>query len=149
METSAFVTTAAVTLQSTQFMPCVKSTTPPAVNAAVAARSRRCVVTMREKDASSPSDKYVIKQSEYVDSGGDEEDDSGDGFIGESEMDDHLGLAMPDDLAGFERKEIMNSKSRAELVAKLKEIASRRKDIRSERRKGIGMENVNNYLGNL
>lgn len=108
---------------------------------------RVSISMMADKKDEPRSDGYVIKQSEFVDAGGD--DDSGDGFMGESAMDDMLGLSMPDDLAGFERNEIMNAKSREELVDKLKDIASRRKDIRADRRKGIGMDNVNNYLGNL
>lgn len=148
METSAFVPSLALPAAS-QFAP--RASVVKGGAAPRAAPVRRCapVITMREKDSSSPSSEYVIKQSEYVDPGGEDDDDSGDGFMGESAMDDMLGLSMPDDLAGFEKREIMNSKSREELVSKLKDIASRRKDIRADRRKGIGMENVENYLGNL
>lgn len=149
METSAFVTSLAVT-RTKQLVPIKPvSGSPGRVLTQQVARSRRCGVTMREKDSSSSSNEYVIKQSEYVDPGSEYDDDSGDGFMGESAMDDMLGLSMPDDLAGFEKREIMNSKSRDELVTKLKDIASRRKDIRADRRRGIGMENVENYLGNL
>lgn len=149
METSAFVPSLAVT-RTKQFVPIKPvSASNGGILTQQVARSRRCGVTMREKDSSSPSNEYVIKQSEYVDPGSEDDDDSGDGFMGESAMDDMLGLSMPDDLAGFEKREIMNSKSRADLVSKLKDIASRRKDIRVDRRKGLGMENVENYLGNL
>lgn len=92
---------------------------------------------------------YVIQQSEYVDSGGEDDDDMGDGFIGEADMDDMIGVSMPEDLAVFERNEIMNAESRDQLVDKLREIKERRKDIIVDRRKGMGMDNVGNYLGQL
>lgn len=69
--------------------------------------------------------------------------------MGEAEMDDILGVSMPDDLASFERREIQNTQTREELVEKLKEIKHRRRDIMVDRRRGIGMDNVNNYLNNL
>lgn len=103
-------------------------------------RPRRAELRMNTGD-------YKIEKSEYVDP--DSDDDSGDGFIGESEMDDMLGVSMPEDLASFEIKEIQNATTRDELVAKLRDIASRRRDILEDRRKGMGMDNVNNYLGNL
>ena len=91
---------------------------------------------------------YVIKTSEYEDPD-DSGDDGGDGFVGESEMDDHLGVAMPDDLASFEQREIQECETRDELVSKLRDIRDRRRDIMVDRCKGIGMENANEYLGNL
>ncbi|KAI0567598.1 hypothetical protein FGB62_1g316 [Gracilaria domingensis] len=98
---------------------------------------------------STREDGYVIRQSEYHDPDENSDDDSGDGFMGEADMDDILGVAMPDDLASFEKREIQNTKSREELVEKLKEIKFRRRDIIVDRRKGLGMDNVNNYLNNL
>lgn len=98
------------------------------------------------KTGTNPDD-YKIEQSDYHDP--DTEDDSGDGFIGEPDFDDMLGVGMPEDLASFEKKEIQNTRSRDELVDKLKDIKSRRKDIRYDRRKGIGMDNVGNYLDKL
>lgn len=95
------------------------------------------------------SDGYVIRESSYRDPDENSDDDSGDGFMGEAEMDDILGVSMPDDLASFERREIANTQSREELVEKLKEIKFRRRDIMDDRRRGLGMDNVNNYLQNL
>lgn len=92
-------------------------------------------------------DGYVIKQSEFQDEGTD--DDMGDGFMGESDMDDLLGVGMPEDLASFERKEIETARTRDELVFKLKQIAVRRKDVIFDKRKGMGMDNVGNYLDKL
>lgn len=93
-------------------------------------------------------DAYQIQQSEFVDPEGD--DDSGDGFIGEEDdLDNFLGVAMPEDLASFERKEIENAETREQLVDKLRDIRERRRDIMVDRRKGLGMETANDYLGNL
>lgn len=95
------------------------------------------------------SENYEIKKSEYQDPETGDGDDMGDGFMGESSMDDMLGISMPDDLPAFEIREIQATRNRDELVDKLKEISRRRKDIRHDRRRGMGIENVNDYLGNL
>lgn len=78
-----------------------------------------------------------------------DDSDCGDGFIGEADMDDLLGVPMPENLASFERQQIEEAQTRDELVSKLKEIASRRKDIIQDRRRGMGMDNVGNYLDTL
>lgn len=109
------------------------------------ARPRHASITMSAQ--SDREDGYVIRESEFRDP--DTDDDSGDGFIGEAEMDDMLGVSMPDDLASFEKREIQNSRNRDELVSKLRDIAVRRRDILEDRRKGMGMDNVDNYLNNL
>lgn len=108
-----------------------------------AVRPRRAARTVM---STSPED-YKIQESEFVDPNTD--DDSGDGFIGEAAMDDMLGVSMPEDLPGFEIREIEATRTRDELVGKLREIANRRKDIIDDRRKGIGMDNVGNYLDKL
>lgn len=114
----------------------------------VSASARRVAVIRMSSD-SGRSDGYVIRESNYRDPDETSDDDSGDGFMGEAEMDDILGVSMPDDLASFERREIQNTQTREELVEKLKEIKHRRRDIMVDRRRGIGMDNVNNYLNNL
>lgn len=106
------------------------------------------LVMQASKGGNIDPDAYQIQQSEYVDPEGD--DDSGDGFVGEEdELDNYLGVAMPEDLASFERKEIENAETREELVDKLRDIRERRRDIMVDRRKGLGMETANDYLGNL
>lgn len=125
------------------------STPTPATAAAPkkAAALPNVTVTMQQGDRIDP-DAYQIQQSEFVDPEGD--DDSGDGFIGEEDdMDNHLGITMPDDLASFERKEIQNAATRDDLVDILRDIRDRRRDILDDRRKGLGMENANDYLRNL
>lgn len=102
---------------------------------------------MRSEETSKASEDYEIKQSEYSDGG--TEDDSGDGFIGEPEMDEMLGLAMPEDLASFELKALDKAKGRDELVDRLRDIANRRKDVFDDKRRGMGMDNVGNYLDRL
>lgn len=71
------------------------------------------------------------------------------GFMGEADLDESLGVSMPDDMASWERKEIDACETRDELVGKLKEMNARRADVRDDRRKGMGMDNANNYLDNL
>lgn len=100
-----------------------------------------------DKDETTGTEGYVIQQSEFQDPGTD--DDSGDGFIGEASNDEMLGLAMPDDLAAFEREGLANSSSREDLVEKLRAIRDRRRDILDDRRKGMGIDNAENYLRNL
>lgn len=105
-------------------------------------------VVMQASKGNIDPDAYQIKQSEFVDPEGD--DDSGDGFMGEEDdLDNFLGVAMPEDLASFERKEIENAETREQLVDKLRDIRERRRDIMVDRRKGLGMETANDYLGNL
>lgn len=106
------------------------------------ARARKAVLKMQ-------SENYEIKQSEYQDPETGDGDDMGDGFMGKSDMDDMLGISMPDDLPSFEIREIQEARNRDELVSKLKEIANRRKGIRYDRRRGLGIDNANDYLKNL
>lgn len=89
----------------------------------------------------------MIKQSEYVDPEGD--DDSGDGFIGEKDMDDHLGIAMPDDLPSFDIRAINKARNRDELESTLRDIHSRRRGVYEDRRRGLGMDTAEDYLKNL
>ncbi|CAN8068195.1 unnamed protein product [Agarophyton chilense] len=124
------------------FTPRVSTVLP-----ACSARSRAAMIRMGAD--SEREDGYVIRESEYHDPDQNSDDDSGDGFMGEAEMDDILGVSMPDDLASFEKREIMEAESREELVEKLKEIKFRRRDIIVDRRRGLGMDNVGNYLNNL
>lgn len=78
------------------------------------------------------------------------DDDSGDGFFGkEDSMDDYMGIQLPDDLPSFDRRAINEAKTRDELVEKLTEIHQRRSTVYEDRRRGIGMDNVDNYLSNL
>lgn len=140
MSSSAFVTPAVgapLSVASSSFVA-VRPAVP--VRAAQGVQSRRAHVVMMAEG-------YKIQQSEYRDP--DTEDDSGDGFIGESEMDDMLGVSMPEDLASFEVREIQNSQTRDELVDKLRNIAQRRRGILEDRRKGMGMDNAKNYLDRL
>lgn len=85
--------------------------------------------------------------SEYQDEGGD--DDCGDGFMGEANYSESMGVEMPKELLQSELDEITNAKSRDELVDRLKIINRRKKDIRDDRRRGMGMDNVGNYLDAL
>ena len=101
-------------------------------------RSSRALFTM----INAPTDYSGLNESEG-------DDDGGDGFLGKSDMDDLLGVSMPDDLAGFERRAIMESKNREDLVEKLKGIRDRRRDVLDDRRRGMGMDNVGNYLDQL
>lgn len=136
--TTAFVTGA----------PVVTSRSVTSVNKCSTVGKRVSVCkSVQQKGVLKMQSGYKIEQSEYVDPEG--EDDGGDGFVGESDMDDHLGVSMPDDLASFEIREIQNSETREELVEKLRAIKNRRKDIYVDRRKGLGIENANEYLRNL
>ena len=152
MDAPAFTTTAALPTHAVAvgsatcgFAPRAGSSSPATAPARRGARMMAGQESEHVKKSEATG--YVIKQSEFVDGG--EEDDMGDGFMGESEMDDMLGVAMPDDLAGFEKDAIMKAKTRDELVSKLRDIKMRRKDILVDRRKGMGMDNVGNYLNQL
>lgn len=90
------------------------------------------------------SEDYKIQQSEYDDGGAVE--DCGDGFIGSADLDECLGVSMPDDISRFELDEINNAKNRDELVDRLKVLKRRRSAYIDERRKGMGIDNVGNYL---
>lgn len=136
--TPTFVAAASVPVHA-QAAPIGKCTFVARTTLRTVVRAPRSTLVMTED--------YEIKQSEFVDA--DTDDDCGDGFIGEPDMDDLLGVAMPENLAGFEIREIQDTKNRDELVNKLKDIASRRRGIDFDRRKGLGMESVGDYLNNL
>eukprot|EP00174_Griffithsia_okiensis_P000708 GO256238.1.p1 GENE.GO256238.1~~GO256238.1.p1 ORF type:complete len:164 (+),score=35.73 GO256238.1:54-494(+) len=145
MSAPAFVNSIPVGVNTPVVNPAACSfVAPPAVRVAVHPPS---TIVMRKQEPR--DDGYVIKESDYNDGGTDQSDDSGDGFIGESEMDDLLGVSMPEDLASFEIRDIQNSQTRDELVSKLRDIKQRRRGIIVDRRKGIGMDNANNYLDKL
>lgn len=145
---TAFVASGAPALlrlgKPTTSTACTASTTSLFVgrSCGAAPQPRRSAATIRMQDD------YKIEQSEFVDADS-SDDDGGDGFVGESDMDDHLGLAMPEDLASFEKRELQDTQSREELVEKLRDIRDRRRDVMVDRRRGIGMDNANEYLKNL
>lgn len=107
---------------------------------AAAAQAPRRAVVMQTRDPR-------IGVSEYQDEGGD--DDCGDGFMGEANFSESMGVEMPKDLMQHEVDDLFGSKSRDELVDKLKIINRRKKDIMDDRRRGMGMDNVGNYLDAL
>lgn len=138
MMTPAFATAASVPLTAS---PARLSACSFVAQRAVAAQSRRASVRMQDRDSR-------IGISDYHDAFGDD-DDCGDGFIGSANMDDSLGVSMPDDLASFERKEIDNCETREQLVEKLRDIQLRRRGVMDDRRRGMGLDRASNYLDNL
>eukprot|EP00177_Eucheuma_denticulatum_P002853 GFKZ01005117.1.p1 GENE.GFKZ01005117.1~~GFKZ01005117.1.p1 ORF type:complete len:141 (-),score=23.78 GFKZ01005117.1:765-1187(-) len=140
MASQAFVTSAAVTSGPRVTLRLTRCSFSSRPKLRSVARSSRSVFRMQSED-------YVIQQSEYVDPEGD--DDSGDGFIGEKDMDDHLGIAMPDDLPSFDVRAINKARNRDELESALRDIHSRRRDVYEDRRRGLGMDTAEDYLKNL
>jgi hypothetical protein len=120
----------------------VTSSFAPRPAAPVARRALRASLRM----GNDPSD-YVIQTAECDPSG--EQDDGGDGFIGRSEMDDYIGIEMPEDLASYEKNAIANAESYEDMVDQLKVIKRRRMNVLDERRAGMGLDNVGNYLDAL
>lgn len=138
MSSLAFASPAsiAVTARATTVSKCTFVSRPQVVSAA---RSRAAVM-MTERDPR-------IGLSDYDDGGSTE--DSGDGFMGSADIGEMMGVEMPKDLASFELDEINKCETRDELVDRLKIINRRKKDIRDDRRRGMGLDNVGNYLDAL